>query len=66
MQEIRLLFNDYAELHSNVKGQEGIKVKGISFDNFENLCLERDVFTIRQQNSFINAATKTFLNVTDN
>jgi len=47
MQEIRLLFNDYAELHSNVKGQEGIKVKGISFDNFENLCLERDVFTIR-------------------
>lgn len=27
--------------------------------------MERDVFTIRQQNNFINAATKTFLNVTD-
>ena len=43
-----------------------MRIKAISFDKFEDLCLERDVFTIRQQNSFINAATRTFLNVTDN
>ena len=46
--------------------QQPVKVKGISFENFENLCLEKDIFTIRQQNSFINAATKSFLNITDN
>ena len=44
---------------------EGIRTRGLTYDAFERLCLERDVFTIRQQNSFINAATKTFLNVTD-
>ena len=66
MVEIRALFNEYSKTYTNVKGTEGIKVRGISFDNFEKLCLEKDVFTIRQQNSFINAATRTFLNVTDN
>ena len=63
--EIRHIFNEYAEVHTNVRGCEGLKVRGISFDKFEDLCLEKDVFTIRQQNSFINAATKTYLNVTD-
>ena len=29
------------------------------------MCLEKDIFTIRQQNLFINVATKTFINVTE-
>jgi len=66
MAEIRALFSEYSKTYTNVKGSEGIKVRGISFDGFEKLCLEKDIFTIRQQNSFINAATRTFLNVTDN
>ena len=66
MQEIRNIFNDYNKVFTNIRGSEGIKIRGISYESFEKLCLERDVFTIRQQNSFINAATKTFLNVTDN
>ena len=64
--EIRALFNEYSEINTNVKGTEGMKLRAITLDSFENLCLEKDVFTIRQQNSFINAATKSFLNVTDN
>ena len=48
LQEIRGLFNEYAEVHKNVRGSEGIRLKAISFDNFERLCLEKDVFTIRQ------------------
>ena len=66
MSEIRSLFSEYSKVYTNVRGSEGIKVRGISYEAFEKLCLDRDVFTIRQQNSFINAATKTFLNVTDN
>lgn len=65
MQEIRVLYFEYAEVQNVAKTNEVVKLKGISYDNFEKLCLEKDVFTIRQQNSFINAATKTFLNVTD-
>ena len=66
MAEIRSLFNEYAEYHVNPEvGKEGLKIRGIIYDRFEDLCLERDVFTIRQQNSFINAATRQFLNVTD-
>jgi len=56
------LFNEYSE---SLKDAKGLRVKGLDYENFERLCLERDIFTIRQQNSFINAATKTFLNVTD-
>ena len=63
MQDIRNLYNEYAEMHSTPK--DSIKVKGINYDAFERLCVEKDIFTIRQQNSFINAATRTFLNVTD-
>ena len=48
MQEIRGLFSEYAQVYGNVKGSEGVRVRGISFDNFEKLCLEKDVFTIRQ------------------
>ena len=66
MTEIRNLFNEYSKAYTNIKGAEGIRVRGISYESFEKLCLDRDVFTIRQQNSFINAATKSFLNVTDN
>ena len=66
-QEIRNLFNEYSQTFKNVPGANGLKVRGITYDSFEKLCLtEKDVFTIRQQNSFINASTKTFLNVTDN
>ena len=66
MSEIRNLFNEYAEYHRDPEGgTNGLKVRGISFEKFEDLCLEKDAFTIRQQNSFINAATRTFLNVTD-
>ena len=46
-----------------MKGDAGIKVRMMDRDGFERLCLERDVFTIRQQNSFINVASRTFLNV---
>ena len=66
MQEIRNLFNEYSTYSTKIKGSEGIRIRAINIDNFENLCLEKDVFTIRQQNSFINAATKTYLNITDN
>ena len=66
LQEIRSLFNEYSEFHRNPKDPKGLNIRGISFDKFEDLCLERDIFTIRQQNNFINAATRTFLNVTDN
>ena len=65
MNEVRNLFNDYSFMYSNIKGAEGLKIRGINLENFERLCLDRDVFTIRQQNVFINVATKTFLNVTD-
>lgn len=64
--EIRNLFNEYSKVYTNIEGSEGIKLRGVSYESFEKLCLDKDVFTIRQQNSFINAATKTFLNVTDN
>ena len=63
--EARRLFEDYAEVHPKIKNALGLPIKGIGAKTFERLCLERDVFTIRQQNNFINAATKTFLNVTD-
>lgn len=46
-----------------MKGMDNIKIRMMSQDNFERLCLEKDVMTIRQQNSLINVATKTFLNV---
>lgn len=48
MQEIRNLFNEYSKVFTNIRGSEGIKIRGISYDSFEKLCLERDVFTIRQ------------------
>lgn len=47
LQEIRNLFGEYAEIHVNVQNIEGLKVRGIGFDKFEDLCLEKDVFTIR-------------------
>lgn len=52
-------------MHSNVKNAGALKVRGINLESFERLCLANKVFTIRQQNVFINVATKTFLNVTD-
>ena len=47
LQEIRNLFSEYAEIHVNVQNIEGLKVRGIGYDKFEDLCLEKDVFTIR-------------------
>lgn len=63
--EAKRLFEEYASNHPNLKNELGLPIKGINPKQFEKLCLEKDVFTIRQQNNFINAATKTFLNVTD-
>lgn len=49
MNEIRTLFNEYAEHHRNPEASDdGMKVRGIVFERFEDLCLEKDVFTIRQ------------------
>lgn len=45
--EIRNIFNEYSEVHTNIRGNEGIKIRGISYDRFEDLCLEKDIFTIR-------------------
>ena len=47
MQEVRNLFNEYSEYHKSTDGADGLKIRGISFEKFEDLCLERDVFTIR-------------------
>ena len=47
MIEIRNIFNEFGKVYTNIRGAEGIKVKGISYEAFEKLCLERDVFTIR-------------------
>ena len=66
MQELRNLFNEYAEYHQNTDSVDGLKLRAISFIKFEDLCLENDVFTIKQQNNFINQASRTFLNVSDN
>ena len=66
MQELRNLFNEYAEYHQNTESVDGLKLRAISFIKFEDLCLENDVFTIKQQNNFINQASRTFLNVSDN
>ena len=65
MQELRNLFNEYAEYHQNTDSVDGLKLRAISFIKFEDLCLENDVFTIKQQNNFINQASRTFLNVSD-
>lgn len=43
-----MLFNEYAQVFTDVKGSEGLKVRGISYDQFEKMCLEKDIFTIRQ------------------
>lgn len=43
-----MLFNEYAEVQKSQKANELVKIKGINYDNFERLCLEKDVFTIRQ------------------
>jgi hypothetical protein len=32
---------------------------------FQRLCLEKEIFTIKAQNNFINSHSKTFLNVTE-
>ena len=47
MIEIRNLFNEYSKVYTNIKGAEGIKLRGVSYEAFEKLCLDRDVFTIR-------------------
>ena len=47
MIEIRNIFNEFGKVYTNIRGAEGMKVKGISYEAFEKLCLERDVFTIR-------------------
>ena len=48
MQEVKKLFDEYAEVHQGVpKGKETVRLKGISYLNFERMCLEKDVFTIR-------------------
>ena len=52
--EARKIFDEYSEIFTNVRGSQGLRVRGINLAGFEKLCLERDVFTIRQQNNFIN------------
>ena len=65
MYEVRRLFDEYSEGFNNLRGMGGLRVKGISLKAFEKLCLDKEVFTIRQQNNFINQASNSFLNVTD-
>ena len=46
-QEIRALFNEYAEFHKDTPGGAGLKTRGISLDKFEDLCLDKGLFTIK-------------------
>ena len=50
---------------TNARDTNGIAVRGVTIAGFERLCLDRDVFTIRAQNNFINMASRNFLSVTD-
>ena len=43
-----MLFNEYAINFTNLPNSVGLKVRGLSFDTFERMCLEKDIFTIRQ------------------
>ena len=62
--EIKRIFDDYAELHDSE--EEGRKPqRGLDHAAFERLCIEKDLFTIKAQNHFINTHQKTFLNVTE-
>ena len=47
MIEIRNLFNEYSKVYTNIRGSEGVKIRGVPYEAFEKLCLDRDVFTIR-------------------
>lgn len=62
--ELKRLFDEYAELHDDF--EDGRKPqRGLNMAAFQRLCLEKEIFTIKAQNNFINLHSKTFLNVTE-
>ena len=62
--ELKKYFDDFAELHDD--NEEGRKPqRGLDLPAFQKLCLEKDLFTIKAQNDFINRYQKSFLNVTE-
>ena len=64
LEELKRLFDEYAELHDDL--EDGRKPqRGLDLDAFRRLCLEKEVFTIKAQNAFINQQQRTFLNVTE-
>jgi len=63
--ESKRLFEEYAEMVMDSKDRPGMKVRGVTLMGFEKMCLDRDVFTIRSQNNFINMASRNFLSMTD-
>lgn len=50
--ELKRTFDEHAESHENEDGEK--PVRRLNLAAFSRLCMDRDIFTIKAQNTFIN------------